>query len=133
MQSEHPLIVLVGTDSDLLFLRSAVLASAGIWSMRLQTADQAVDVLERVPCDMAIICYTLDEKSQEHLLDFVFHTHSKVRLLWLVPGDDCSGTGFLLKVEEALEGPTPVAAWDREFSLAPRPEEAAFAAHSLLQ
>jgi DNA-binding NtrC family response regulator len=103
MQSEHPVILLVGSDPDVLFLRSAVLASAGIWSLRVRNADQAIEVLGKVPCELAVICYMLDENNQQQLLNFLLSAQSGVKVLWMVPGDDCSGTGFLMKVEDALE------------------------------
>lgn len=103
MQSEHPVILLVGSDPDILFLRSAVLASAGIWSIRTQNADQAIEVMGKIQCDLVVICDMLDEENQQQLLSFLFRTHSAVRVLWMVPGDDCSGSGFLMTVEDALE------------------------------
>jgi len=118
MPSEHPLILLVGSDPDVLLLRSAVLASSGIWNLRVQTADQAVELLSRVPCDLVIICYTLDEKEQQQLLDFVLSNHSGAKALWMVPGDDCSGTGFLMKVEDALEVRPPTFDYQDDFQLA---------------
>ena len=108
MQSEHPVILLVGSDPDILFLRSAVLASAGIWSLRVRNADQAIDVLGNVACDLAVICYMLDENDQQRLLRFLLLADSGLKVLWMVPGDDCSGTGFLMKVQEALEGAAPM-------------------------
>ena len=42
MRTEHPVILLVGSDPDILFLRSAVLASSGIWSLRVRNAEQAI-------------------------------------------------------------------------------------------
>lgn len=103
MQSEHQVVLLVGSDPDLLFLRSSVLASAGIWSLRVRSADQAIEVLGNVPCDMVIICYSLDNENQQHLLDFLLSWQSSLKVIWMVPGDDCSATGFLVKVEEALD------------------------------
>ena len=103
MQSEYPVILLVGSDPDVLSLRSAVLASAGIWSVRARNADQAIALLGKVACEVAVICYTLDDEDQMQLFSFLLSTHSEVKVLWLVPGDDCSGTGFLMKVEDALE------------------------------
>jgi hypothetical protein len=103
MQPEHQVVLLVGSDPDVLFLRSAVLASAGIWSLRVRNADQAIEVLGRVACDLAVICYMLDEENQKRLLDFLLVADAGIKELWMVPGDDCSGTGFLMKVEDALE------------------------------
>jgi len=84
MQSEHPVILLVGSDPDILFLRSAVLASAGIWSIRTQNADQAIEVMGKIQCDLVVICDMLDEENQQQLLSFLFRTHSAVRVLWMV-------------------------------------------------
>ena len=108
MLSEHQVILLVGSDPDILFLRSAVLASAGIWSLRVRSADQAIAVLRKVPCALAVICYMLDRENQRELLDFLLNTHSRTRTLWMVPGDDCSGTGFLMKVMDALDERDPI-------------------------
>ena len=103
MRSENQVILLVGSDPDILFLRSAVLASAGIWSLRVRNADQAIDILGRVACDLAIICYMLSEEDQQRLVSFLLLANSGLKVLWMLPGDDCSGTGFLMKVEDALE------------------------------
>ncbi len=62
-----------------------------------------MEVLGKVACDLAVICYSLDEENQQDLFSFLISTHSRMKLLWMVPGDDCSGTGFLTKVEEALQ------------------------------
>jgi len=106
MQSDDHVVLLVGSDPDILFLRSAVLASAGIWSLRVRNAEQAIDVLGRVACDLAVICYMLDEENQQQLMSFLLLANSGLKVLWMVPGDDCSGTGFLMKVEDALERST---------------------------
>lgn len=103
MRSENPVILLVGSQPDVLSLRSAVLASAGIWSLRVNNADQAIAVLRKVPCDMAVICYTLDQKNQLQILNFLLAEKSGINVLWMVPSYDRSGTGFLMKVEAALE------------------------------
>ena len=102
MLPDYATVLLAGSDPDLLLLRSAVLAARGVWSLRVHNADQAIQVLGLVPCDLAIICYTLDEADQERLTSALESTHSGVRMLHLAAGDDCSGTGFLRKVEEAL-------------------------------
>ena len=104
MRSEHPVILLVGSQPDVLSLRSAVLASAGIWSLRVRNADQAIAVLRKVFCDMAVICYTLDQNNQLQILNFLLAAQSGTKALWMVPSDDHTGTGFLMKVEGALEG-----------------------------
>ena len=103
MRTQHPIVLLVGADPDVLFLRSVVLASAGIWSLRVNNADQAITTLHRVPCDLVLICYTLDDENQQQLSDFLLNTHSDAKALWIDPGDDCSGTGFLMKVEDGLD------------------------------
>jgi DNA-binding NtrC family response regulator len=103
MRTEHPVILLVGSDPDLSFLRSAVLASSGIWSLRVRNAEQAIEVLGNVAFDAVVICYMLDEDNQQQLLDFLLRAQSGIKVLWMVPGDDCSGTGFLMKIEDALD------------------------------
>ena len=103
MRTEHPVILLVGTDPDLSFLRSAVLASSGIWSLRVRNAEQAIEVLGDVAFDAVVICYMLDQENQQQLLEFLLRAQSGIKVLWMVPGDDCSGTGFLMKVEDALD------------------------------
>lgn len=118
MQWEHPVVLMVGSDPDILFLRSAVLASAGIWSLRVNNADQAIVVLDKVPCDLVLFCYTLDDENQQQLSDFLLTTHSDAKALWIDPGDDCSGTGFLMKVEEALDDGPQVPGYTGEFRLA---------------
>jgi DNA-binding response OmpR family regulator len=60
MRTEHPVILLVGSDPDILFLRSAVLASSGIWSLRVRNAEQAIEVMGDVAFDAIVICYMLD-------------------------------------------------------------------------
>jgi DNA-binding NtrC family response regulator len=102
MRSENQVILLVGSDPDVLFLRSAVLASAGVWSLRVRNADQAIEVLGRVACDLVVICYTLNKDDQHQLSRFLLIANSGLKVLWMVPGDDCSGTGFLMKVQDAL-------------------------------
>jgi len=66
--SRDPPVVLndVGRDPDLLFLRSAVLASAGIWSLRVQNATQAMVALDKVSCDLAIVCYTSTKRANNN-------------------------------------------------------------------
>ena len=103
MRTEHPVILLVGSDPDLSFLRSAVLASSGIWSLRVRNAEQAIEVLGNVAFDAVVICYMLDQENQQQLLEFLLRAQSGIKVLWMVPGDDCSGTGFLMKVEDALD------------------------------
>ena len=103
MRTEHPVILLVGSDPDLSFLRSAVLASSGIWSLRVRNAEQAIEVLGDVAFDAVVICYMLDQENQQQLLEFLLRAQSGINVLWMVPGDDCSGTGFLMKVEDALD------------------------------
>ena len=66
MQPGHPVNLLVGRDPDLLFLRSAVLASAGIWSLRVQNATQAMVALDKVSCDLAIVCYTSTKRANNN-------------------------------------------------------------------
>ena len=121
MQPEHPVVLLVGSDTDALFLRSAVLVSAGIWSLRVHTAEQAIEVLGKVPCDLAAICYTLDEDNQQQLFSFLASSRLGIKLLWMVPGDDCSGTGFLRKVAAALDDRPQFSGDSRSFSFAASP------------
>ena len=108
MQSQHQAILLVGNDPEILLLRSAVLASAGICSLRVGSADQAVELLRKIPCALAVICYTLDRENQQELLDFVLNTRSRTKILCMIPGDDCSGTGFLRRVTDALQERDPI-------------------------
>jgi hypothetical protein len=97
--------LLAGGDPDLLLLRSAMLASVGIWSVRVRNASQALQILDMVPCDLAVICYTFDQADEKRLLDALRYRHGAVKILHVVPGDDCSGSGFLHNVEEALNAP----------------------------
>ena len=103
MRTEHPVILLVGSDPDLLYLRSAVLASSGIWSLRVRNAEQAIAVLGDVAFDAIVLCYMLDQENQQQMLEFLLTAQSGIKALWMVPGDDCSGSGFLMKVEDALD------------------------------
>lgn len=107
MPSDYAIVLLAGVDPDLLLLRSAVLAAAGVWSLRVRNAEQAIQVLGLVPCDLAIICYTLDDADQQRLVSVLQSRYRGVRFLHVASGDDCSGTGFLRKVEEALGTPAP--------------------------
>ena len=52
---------------------------------------------------MAVICYTLDQNNQLQILNFLLAAQSGTKALWMVPSDDHTGTGFLMKVEGALE------------------------------
>jgi len=108
MPSDYSTVLLAGGDPDLLLLRSAVLAAAGVWSLRVRNAEQAIQVLGLVPCELAIICYTLDEADRQQLTSALEGRNSGVRVLHLAAGDDCSGTGFLRKVQEALGLSAPV-------------------------
>jgi len=65
MSSDYPTILLAGRDPGLLLLRSAVLASTGLWSVRVRNAVQASQVLEFVSCDLAVIGYTLEENEKK--------------------------------------------------------------------
>jgi DNA-binding NtrC family response regulator len=118
MQSEHPVVLLVGSDPDVLGLRSVVLASAGIWSLRVQNADQAIAVLTKVACELVIICYRLDQQNQQQLLNFLLSSQSGAKSLWMLPSDDGSGTRFLMKVEDALEERPPIPSYLGNLQLA---------------
>jgi DNA-binding NtrC family response regulator len=118
MPSEHPVILLVGSDPDVLILRAAVLASAGIWSLRVRNVDQAIEVLGTVPFDLVVICYMLDKQSQQQLMSFLLSAQAGIKVLWMVPGDDCSGTGFLVKVDDALDERPPAPSYMGNFQFA---------------
>ena len=105
MSSDSATVLLAGADPDLLLLRSAVLAAAGVWSLRVRNAHQAIQVLGIVPFDLAIVCYTLDAAEQELLTAALQAHRSGVKLMQLAAGDDCSGTAFMRKVERALASP----------------------------
>jgi DNA-binding NtrC family response regulator len=108
MSPDYPTILLAGSDPDLLLLRSAMLASAGMWSVRVRNLAQAEQVLEFVDCDLAILCYTLDETEQQELTNVLLGRHKTVKVLSVATGDDCCGTGFLREVAEALHRPPAV-------------------------
>ena len=111
MLPENPIVLLAGSDPDLLVLRSSVLAAAGIWSLRVRNADQAFQVLGIVPFDLAVLCYTLDQADQQRLAGILDSQKSAMRVLHINPGDDCSATSFLRRVEQALAetpGQTPM-------------------------
>ena len=118
MRTEHPVILLVGSDPDILFLRSAVLASSGIWSLRVRNAEQAIEVLGDVAFDAIVICYMLDQENQQQMLEFLLTAQSGIKALWMVPGDDCSGSGFLMKVEDALDEQPPAPIYMGNFQYA---------------
>jgi CheY-like chemotaxis protein len=105
MSFDYPTILLAGCDPDLLLLRSAMLASAGMWSVRVSNAAQATQVLQFVDCDLAILCYTLDESDQQELTSALLSRHNTLKVFHVAAGDDCCGSGFLRKVEEALSAP----------------------------
>ena len=105
MPPDGATVLLAGTDSDLLLLRSSMLAAAGIWSLRVRTVDQAVQVLALVPVEMAILCYTLEADDVKLLTALLQKRHPAIKRLQLAAGDDCSSTGFLRKVAEALQSP----------------------------
>ena len=105
MSSDYPTILLAGRDPDLLLLRSAMLASVGMWSVRVRNAEQATQALDFVDCDLAVLCYTLEENDHQELTDALCRRHKAVKVLQVAAGDDCCGTGFLRKVEEALSAP----------------------------
>jgi hypothetical protein len=99
-----------------LFLRSAVLTAAGIWSMRVWNADQAAAVLSRVSCAALIVCHTLDEENRQAMLALSLSSRFACKSVWLDPGDDRSGTRFLTKVENALDqGPPPNDAYTYDY------------------
>jgi len=83
-------------------LRSAVLATAGIWSLRVRTLDQAFQVIGLVPFNLAVICYTWDKADRQQLAESLSGGSLAVKSLCLAQGDDCSGTNLLIKVKEAL-------------------------------
>jgi DNA-binding NtrC family response regulator len=118
MPVETPVILLISSDPDALRLRSAVLTPAGISCLYVQNAEQAVEVLASVPCDLVIICYTLDEENQQQMLDFLNSSRCGVRVLWMVPEDDCYRTGFLKKVEDALGKIPPIRSYIRDCLMA---------------
>jgi DNA-binding NtrC family response regulator len=108
MSSGYPTILLAGSDPDLLLLRSAMLASTGMWSVRVRNRAQAEQVLEFVNCDLAILCYTLDDTEHQELTNVLLGRHKTVKVLSVAAGDDCSRSGFLCKVGEALRRPLAV-------------------------
>ena len=113
---ENPIVLLAGSDPDLLVLRSSVLAAAGIWSLRVRNADQAFQVLGIVPFDLAVLCYTLDQADQQRLAGILDSQKSAMRVLHINPGDDCSATSFLRRVEQALAEPSCPAPMNLESS-----------------
>ena len=102
MSSDYPTILLAGRDPGLLLLRSAVLASTGLWSVRVRNAVQASQVLEFVSCDLAVIGYTLEENEKKRLTNALLGRHNATEVLQVAGGDDCCASGFLSKVEEPL-------------------------------
>jgi len=105
MPSDYPTVLLAGRDPDLLLLRSAMLASAGMWSVRVRNIAQANQVLDFVDCDLAILCYTLDQRDRQALTNFLLTRHKAMKVVQVASGDDCSGSGFLRKVEAVLRAP----------------------------
>src|SRR5271157_3289155 len=105
MSPDNITALLTGSDPDLLILRSSVLATVGIWSLRVRTIDQARQVIGLVPFDLAILCYTWESAEQEELIELVTTHKFDIRVLQLGPGDDCSATNFLRKVRETITAP----------------------------
>ncbi len=105
MLPDSATVLLAGSDPDLLLLRSAVLAAAGIWSLRVRTLDQAIQVIGLVPFDLAIVCYSWEAADREQLVQVLANHHISVQAICLAPGDDCSGTNLLRKVKDALATP----------------------------
>jgi hypothetical protein len=103
MSSDYPTILLAGWDPDLLLLRSAVLASAGMWSVRVRDSEQAAQMLEFVDFSLAVLCYTLDENELQELTNLLLTRHKAIKVLQVAAGDDCCATGFLRKIDEALQ------------------------------
>ena len=116
MLPENPIILLAGSDPDLLVLRSSVLAAAGIWSLRVRSADQAFQIVGLVPFDLVVLCYTLDQSDQQRLAATLDSQGSAMRVFHVAPGDDCSATSFLRKVEQALAEPSCPAPMNLESS-----------------
>jgi len=51
-----PWFFFAGADADLLVLRSAMLATVGIWSLRVRSVEHAIQVIGLVPFEMTILC-----------------------------------------------------------------------------
>ena len=69
MLPDSATVLLAGGDPDLLLLRSAMLATVGIWNLRARNANQAIQVLGFVPCELVILCYTLDGADQQQVIE----------------------------------------------------------------
>jgi hypothetical protein len=91
--NDNAIVLLAGADPDLLVLRSAMLATVGIWSLRVRSVEHAIQVIDLVPFEMTILCYTWDAEDRQRLIA-IPGDKSGIATLQLSPGDDCSATYF---------------------------------------
>jgi hypothetical protein len=73
MSSNGPKIISTGTDAELLWLRNAVLKSAGFDVTTTANEDEALIRIRQGDCGVLLLCYSLSETSRRELVDTFKH------------------------------------------------------------
>jgi DNA-binding response OmpR family regulator len=68
MSSNSPKIISTGTDAELLWLRNAVLKSAGFDVTTTGDEDDALTKIRQGDCGVLLLCYSLSEPSRRDLV-----------------------------------------------------------------
>jgi DNA-binding response OmpR family regulator len=74
MSSNHRKIISTGTDAELLWLRNAVLQSAGFDVTTTANENDALTKIRQGDCGVLLLCYSLSEPSRRELVD-TFRTY----------------------------------------------------------
>jgi DNA-binding NarL/FixJ family response regulator len=69
MNSDHHKVISTGSDPELLWLRDAVLQSAGFDVMTTANEDDALNRIRQGNCGILLLCYSLSERARENLAE----------------------------------------------------------------
>jgi DNA-binding NarL/FixJ family response regulator len=69
MTSNDHKVISTGSNAELLWLRDAVLQSAGFDVMSTASEDDALNRIRQGNCGILLLCYSLSEPAREHLTD----------------------------------------------------------------
>ena len=69
MNSQNHKVISTGSDPELLWLRNAVLQSAGFDVMTTASADDALQRIRDQDCGVLLLCYSLSEPARNRLTE----------------------------------------------------------------